>query len=345
MAAKFVGTEPREIMEKIKKTFGSDCVIFHTATRQRKILWLFKSKPVYEVIAGPGQDKKTPLKQDVQSASSDVTSIQNDIRELKRVITEKMTAGSDPLVEEMKEYVHENLASKIAGIIGAHRNGAPIPEIAVQAISGFIDRCVPVIGTILVQPPKYTWAFVGPTGSGKTTTIAKIAALLKYKMRKSVSVVTTDVYRIGADEQIRKACDLMEIPVNVAFNPEELKTKIDSTVSDVILIDTPGICFRDRVKMPELKVLLEYAKPSRVSSVMQSNIDVQSMLQIAGCFNELPCTDFIFTKSDETTKFGNILSVVSEIQKPISFVCNGQKIPSDIQVATTASIKSLVMAE
>jgi flagellar biosynthesis protein FlhF len=184
-------------------------------------------------------------------------------------------------------------------------------------------------------------ALIGPTGVGKTTTVAKLAAI--YGSEKtgrrnlSVRMITIDAFRIGAYEQIGKFGEIMEIPVSYIDNYRDLHREIDlyREETDMILIDTIGRSPRDSVKLGEMKELLDAcgskADIHLVLSASTKSSDMEHTLQQFEPFNYQAV---LLTKFDETRHIGNIISALSEKGKPVSFITDGQNVPKDIRKAS-----------
>jgi len=184
-------------------------------------------------------------------------------------------------------------------------------------------------------------ALIGPTGVGKTTTIAKLAAIygIENSGRRSLSVrmITIDAFRIGAKEQIENFGDIMEIPVSYIDNHRDLRRELDlyREETDLILVDTIGRSPRDSVKLGEMKEMLEAcgskAEIHLVLSASTKTSDIEHILQQFEPFNYQAV---LLTKLDETRHIGNIISALAERGKPISYVTDGQSVPKDIKKAS-----------
>lgn len=184
---------------------------------------------------------------------------------------------------------------------------------------------------------------VGPTGVGKTTTIAKLAANYKFpsilnnKQDLQVRIITIDTYRIQAQAQIETYGEYMDVPVSVAKNTDDLKRLIamHKDVSDVILIDTIGFSPSDYKKIAGMRETLDIQRGIVDTYLaMSATTKASDMREIMQQFEIFDFKSVVLTKIDETKKIGNIISVLSEKNKSLSFVTNGQTVPSDIQKAS-----------
>ncbi|MBU0995500.1 MAG: flagellar biosynthesis protein FlhF [Proteobacteria bacterium] len=186
-------------------------------------------------------------------------------------------------------------------------------------------------------------AFVGPTGVGKTTTIAKLAAEFSLKKKKRVGLISIDNYRIGALEQLKAYSSIMGIPCIPAFTPEDFQVALKKMrYQEVILVDTAGHSHLDGKGMNELKQFLKNGFPVSNHLVLSANMDREDMRDAVLCFNMLSPESYIFTKLDETRKRCVIIDQAMELKLPISCVTNGQKVPDDIIFATPGKVLKLI---
>jgi len=221
------------------------------------------------------------------------------------------------------------LATKITNHLGSHRQ----METAWAKAQEMLARVVPIAEDSLLEQGGIV-ALVGSTGVGKTTTIAKLAAqfILKHGARE-IALITTDNYRIGAHEQINTYGKILDVPVRVASDADELRQHIDS-FSDkrLILIDTAGMSQRDLRLVEQLKTLQHGDLPIRSYLVMSATTQYKAALEIMDAFDMLEPQATILTKFDEAASKATALSALIERRMPLSFVTDGQQVPEDIYV-------------
>lgn len=175
--------------------------------------------------------------------------------------------------------------------------------------------------------------FVGPTGVGKTTTLAKLAAQFHLFYQKEVVLVTIDTYRIGAVEQLKTYAEIIGVPLEVVNTPVELRQALHNhAAADHILIDTAGRPSRNLQQVLELRGFIEVIPtPCDIYLVLSCNTKYRDLLRVAGDFGRLHFNKLIFTKLDETETFGAILNLVYHLGLPATYVTNGQSVPDDIE--------------
>jgi len=175
--------------------------------------------------------------------------------------------------------------------------------------------------------------FVGPTGVGKTTTLAKIAANYSLNLRKNVGLITADTYRIAAVEQLKTYAEILGLPINVIYSPNEIKDAISLySDKDVVLIDTAGRSCRNKPQFDELKSLIAASEADEVYLVLSSTTSIHNCNDILQSYSFLKDYKLIFTKLDESQVNGIILNTKFRTGKNLSFVTTGQCVPDDIEV-------------
>jgi flagellar biosynthesis protein FlhF len=180
-------------------------------------------------------------------------------------------------------------------------------------------------------------AFVGPTGSGKTTTIAKLVAHCCLGKKRSVSIITADTYRIAAIEQIKAFADIVKVRLHVVFTPAEVKAALAACVhDDLVFIDTAGRSHRETGHLTELKAMLDALHPDEVHCVVSAMTKDSDLKATAERYARIGANRLLFTKLDETMHVGNVFNTISETRLPASFFTFGQNVPDDIELAQPA---------
>jgi len=185
---------------------------------------------------------------------------------------------------------------------------------------------------------------LGPTGVGKTTTIAKLAAQA-VKAGQKAAVINLDTYRIGATEQIRIYSRILGIPIATVSGAAEFKTSLVkfSENRDVVFIDTTGKNPRDEAYIHELAELCKTEVPMELHLLMGANSDGESMIEAYRSYRKLPIDYIAFTKVDEAVRFGSLYNLMLTYQKPVAYITTGQRVPGDLEFATVNRLAGLIV--
>lgn len=187
---------------------------------------------------------------------------------------------------------------------------------------------------------------VGPTGVGKTTTLAKMAASLVLEDKKKIAFITADTYRIAAIEQLKVYADLLKVPVEVVYKAEDFQQAVEKYKDyDFVFIDTAGRNFRDKKYVDELEKIIPFDKEVESYLVMSLTSKQKDMEDIVGNFSNIPINYFIFTKLDETKTWGSLVNLMYNNRKSTAFVTNGQNVPDDLMKITPEKLAHLLFED
>ena len=177
--------------------------------------------------------------------------------------------------------------------------------------------------------------FIGPTGVGKTTTIAKVASQFSVDRGKKIVLLTADTYRIAAAEQLRTYADILEVPFRVIYTPEEVGRSLNDFKScDFILVDTMGHSYQNEEQKETMQGFLHSVDglvETEVFLVLSATTKYRDLLNIVDAYSAITEYNLIFTKVDETTTLGNILNIKLHTGADLSYITFGQNVPSDIE--------------
>ena len=184
--------------------------------------------------------------------------------------------------------------------------------------------------------------FIGPTGVGKTTTIAKIASKYKVEQDKKVAFITADTYRIAATEQLRIYANILDAPMSIVYSNDELNSAVERLIDyDIIFVDTAGFSHKNDSQRQDMKNLIQGLDPiyeSEVYLVLSATTKYNDLQDIVNLYKEISEYKLIFTKLDETTTYGNLLNIRLYSNADLSYVTIGQNVPDDIEIFDTQKI-------
>lgn len=267
------------------------------------------------------------------------------------------TPGADQLFDHylglLEQDVSEEIADEIVDHVRQHLSAedAADPARVREAVAARIESLMPVDdGAGVWSSPREhgsrTIALVGPTGVGKTTTVAKMAANYKLKGGCNVGLITIDTYRIAAVDQLRTYADIIGVPLHVVLSPRELGEAVRRCAGcDVILIDTAGRSQRDGDKLEELESFMAEAQPDEVHLVLASTSSAQVILDTVERFSRIAVDRVIFTKLDEAVTVGVVLNASRKINKRLSFVTTGQDVPHHIEPGRASPLVARMLGE
>ena len=219
------------------------------------------------------------------------------------------------------------------------------PDAIEDALRRAVALCLPTATPIAAVPGmRRVVALVGPTGVGKTTTVAKLAAIAKLELGLRVGLLTVDTYRIAAVEQLRTYAEIIDLPLAVADAPDRMRGALDDLGPlDLALIDTAGRSPSDLGKIRMLGDVLEAANPDEVHLVLSAASGRGALDAAVDRFGPLGVDRLLVTKLDEAAGLGALLGVVARSARPISYVTNGQAVPDDIEPADPNRLASLIL--
>jgi flagellar biosynthesis protein FlhF len=187
-------------------------------------------------------------------------------------------------------------------------------------------------------------ALVGPTGVGKTTTTAKLAAMYALNRGNKVALVTMDIFRVGAVEQLKTYSRIMGIPLEVASTPKELEKAVEKhSACDLIFIDTAGRSHKDKEKLEEMRNFLENKIPIEVYLCLSATTKDRELEEILNRFSIFQVSKVVFTKIDESESLGNMINLLMKDNLQVAYFTTGQRVPEDIEVATSAKLADLIL--
>lgn len=370
----YVADNIQEAFYKVKTDLGKDAVILKTKhIKKGGFMGLFAKKMVEVVAANdikptfnlPLMPELTPLphansnpKENI--AHTEIEGIKTDIEEVKKLLNklylDKRQSGSEDIdmPEPLKKYHKRMVEMEIdPGIINMLINNTKktlsdsdlnnetlLYKTLKQEITSFIDEIEP----IPLSKENNIVVFVGPTGVGKTTTIAKLAAHFVLYKNKKVAMITADTFRVGAIEQLQHYGELLEIPVHVVYRPDEVKEILSELKGyDLLLVDTMGFSPNNRIQIKKIKNLLDVLNPDDIHIVISAATKNRDMVDILNNYKELGYKKILITKLDETKSYGMILNALKITGCKLSYFTMGQNVPDDIEIASGDKIAEMIL--
>ena len=270
--------------------------------------------------------------------------------------TRQQTAPSVP--EELFDYYTQLIGSQVGEelakelIVSLQKQVRPEhyaqPDFVKAKLVDQLDKLISTTGPIVRTKSvgAHIVALIGPTGVGKTTTLAKLAANLKLKERHRVGLITLDTYRIAAVDQLRRYAEIIGSPLKVVSGADDLREAVRSmNECDFILIDTAGRSPNDTLKLNELRGLLAAVEPDEVHLVVSATASEACLELAISRFGDVRTDKIIFTKLDEAPSVGALLNVVRKVNKSVSYLTTGQDVPDDIEVGRGRRLAQLIMGE
>lgn len=283
---------------------------------------------------------------------------EGDARDIQwPVITEgnllEAQSGADLLPDDSplaRELAFSGVSTELVRKIVDTLNTLPL-ESGNQTVKGrlgeTLGRLIKFAGTLKLKKntPRII-ALVGPTGVGKTTTTAKLAAMYALNRGNKVALITMDIFRVGAVEQLKTYSRIMGIPLEVASTPKELEKAVEKhSACDLIFIDTAGRSHKDKEKLDEMKNFLENKIPMEVYLCLSATTKDRELEEILNRFRIFQVSKVVFTKIDECESFGNMVNLLMKDNLQIAYFTTGQRVPEDIEIATPAKLADMIFRE
>ena len=360
---KYTENSVEEALPKIREELGPDAVILHTREVNKPGLLGKLGAPMVEITAAVDtikqyekealQSSPGPVNKFKKTIISDqhVDEVKQELGQLKsfvQVLGRQVLSESENEGDVYRELVDNEIDEKIVmDILASIRMKYPDEKMPNDAIlwrlaQTEISKRINVSPINLNEKTKIV-SLVGPTGVGKTTTIAKLAAKYILEEKKSVALISIDKFRMAASEQIKSYGNILDIPVSIVASKGELIECVNKlTNKDIVFIDTAGKSPYNQMQVLEQLFYLRKLPNSEIHLVLGSNTKYRDNLKAVELFSTIGVNRYIFTKIDSTSSYGSILNIVQKKNIPISYITNGQNVPDDIEIADRGKIARLI---
>ena len=275
-------------------------------------------------------EKKEETKEEQEKEDKSVSERKEE-KEDEKTIACKELIYKQLLQNEVEEEIAKNIMDEIERSLPRNASLDQILASVYQKIILMLGQ--PYLIDAKEQEKTQFVFFLGSTGVGKTTTIAKIASKLKLEKKANIALVTADTYRIAAVEQLKTYANILTVPLKVIYEPKELSEMMEELSQyDYVLIDTAGRSHKNKEQIGDIKNLIEQVPIAdrQVYLVLNAGIKYSDLKEIANVYSELTDFSIIFTKLDETFSAGAMLNMKMQTKCPLSYVTWGQNVPDDI---------------
>lgn len=318
----------------------------------------------------PEPEYKKPEYRKPEYKEMETVGLEEKLESLQNLLEKKLNSGEEAQIEDkfpeqpstgegfrflkmlygilLENEVNEKYANQIMDESEKMMRGGPSVDFL---LSNIYQKMILKLGQsrtieITEKKPKVAF-FIGPTGVGKTTTVAKIASKFKVEKGKKVALLTADTYRIAAAEQLRTYANILDIPLTIIYSPQELSESLERLSEyDLVLVDTAGCSHRNQGQLSDVKQLVDHLDESyekEVYLVLSATTKYHDLLEIADVYQENFEFRMIFTKLDETSCYGNIYNMKMYTGADLSYSTNGQNVPDDIEVFDTQKMVKLLL--
>jgi flagellar biosynthesis protein FlhF len=338
-----------EALQRVKQELGPDAVILGN-----KKVTVAPDRSYIEIVAAVEPAPSAPA----TAIPNPAPGVEDDIQEIKGLLSMLISSKNYFTQLQLQEPLTEIYHSLLMRGLDEKHTFIMLKKVAAKLESGAFDRKQIIAGfaqqlldkinlaTLFRSQPTAkpkAYAFVGPTGVGKTTTLAKLAAYLKIKRRLKTGIISVDTYRIGAIDQLRTYAEILGIPMRVAQSEAELQSAYaDFEHQDVILIDTIGKNFLQKQHINDLQAVFSNCASIRHLLVLSAAAKDEDIKQTIKQFRSFNIHSLIFTKIDETLTPGSMINQLLRFPHPISYLGTGQRVPEDLEPASRKLLLSLL---
>ena len=370
---KFQAASEQEALQLAKQELGKDVIITHIKSVKPKGIYRLFKKPLVEITAAVDEDriyekknnyqqiaeeiKKNPYEFRIPKEEGNSSAIEQKLDSLQTMLEKQLKEQTTAVEKEKEEPAAEEQTAAMACVQMIYNQmvANEVEEVYANKVIAEIEQSLKpdatvdnILSTIYQKlvlklgqtkeleyeegKTKYVF-FIGPTGVGKTTTIAKLASSLKLGKKAKVALFTADTYRIAAVDQLRSYATILNLPLRVIYSESESKEAVEEFKDyDIVLIDTAGRSHKNREQRDDIeKLLLSVPEEQReIYLVLSATTKYKDLVKITETYSAIAKYNLIFTKLDETSGIGNIFNIKMLTGAPLSYTTFGQSVPDDI---------------
>jgi len=359
----------KDALARIRRDLGGSALILGTKESSRRGFLSGAERPVIEVTAAVGVDPKRPNGPSVRLPSrwrlgggSDQRGLDERLDRLRRAAEGLSEAGCFehlvwdvptallPAYSKLRDLeVPDRLARRIARFMAGELGPSALkrPEAIARALRLGVEACLPIAPPIVAVPgQRRVLALVGPTGSGKTTAAAKLAARAKLGFGLRVGLLAIDTRALATVEPLRTYAEILDSPLSVADDAERVASALDALGAvDLALIDTPGRAARDALAIQALAARLAPARADEIHLVVSAARGVRDLNAAVAGFQPLGFDRLLPTKLDEAAAPGALLAALERADRPIAYISTGQAVPDGLEAADRSRLASWILGE
>ena len=353
----------QDAMDQIKQDLGPNALILNTRQVTKSVKWFgLAKKHIIEVVAGIATPKRTASESSsalvpVPTIDSPADQSEDSVVEGKTVeaiaLRNIRSALDDVYQHQIERGVNKELSQRLVYILDDIISNAISHNRKLETKTirqDFNDRLSQVIqvsgGVDFNVEEQQVIALVGPTGVGKTTTVAKLAAVFSVLNYKTVGLISIDAYRIAAYDQLKTYAEIIGLPVELALSPQGARDAIDKFADqDIIIVDSVGRSPNHQIHMAELHGYMQVIRPTEVHLTVSASVKFEDLVRIVDRYKTLDVSRIIFTKLDETVALDTVVNGAYYTKYPISYLGVGQTVPEDLEVADIEKMSNFLLAK
>ncbi|MFW6269799.1 MAG: flagellar biosynthesis protein FlhF [Bacillota bacterium] len=348
---RYEGKTMQDTIFKVKADLGADAIIIDTRKIKKGGFFGFFGTQKVEVVAALEDKNQQNNDNSNHTALKEINEIKDMVNNLhSEYKTGEFAAGlSDDLQDIYKYLKKQGVSEKINKEIISKIKSRELKEKEdiVSVLQEQIQKIVQQPQPIKLNSSKKVVVFAGPTGVGKTTTIAKLAAKFSLDENKKVGLITADTYRIAAIQQLKTYSDIVNIPLKVLYDNQDLTQLIQENFDkyDLILVDTAGSSWNDKIQLGRLEKISNHELIDEVHLLVSINTKKEDIRSIIDRFSVIRPDKVLLTKLDETSTFGEIINISYKFEYPYSYITYGQDVPDDINTAYSDILSNYVIGD